>query len=67
MTPAPLPVASPVPNRPTRGRPKKPRTSVVNVRLPDHIYDLYIKTASRNADDVRTIMRNVLTYYAPRV
>lgn len=48
------------------GRPKKPKTSVVNVRIPDHIYDAYCKTSIRTDIDVRTIMRQVLTFYAPK-
>lgn len=51
------------------GRPKgstKPHTSVVNVRIPDHIYDAYCKAAIRTDIDVRKIMRQILTFYAPK-
>lgn len=48
------------------GRPKKPGTAVVSVRIPERIYDAYIKTALRHDIDVRTIMRQVLTFYAPK-
>lgn len=51
------------------GRPKgstKRHTSVVNVRIPDHIYDAYCKASLRTDIDVRAIMRQVLTFYAPK-
>jgi hypothetical protein len=48
------------------GRPKKAQTSVVNVRIPDNIYDAYCKASVRTDIDVRTIMRQVLTFYAPK-
>lgn len=59
--PAALAVARP------RGRPRKAATEVVNVRIPVHVYEAYIKTAFRVDEDVRTIMRNILTYYAPKI
>lgn len=52
--------------RPKGGRPRKPQTSVVNVRIPDHIYDAYCKASLRTDIDVRSIMRQVLTFYAPK-
>lgn len=51
------------------GRPRgstKPHTSVVNVRIPDYIYDAYCKASLRTDIDVRAIMRQVLTFYAPK-
>lgn len=39
---------------------------VVNVRLPVEVYEAYIKAGYRIGEDVRAIMRRVLTYYAPR-
>lgn len=53
-------------NRRKGGRPKKVQTSVVNVRIPNHIYDAYCKASLLNDIDVRTIMRQVLTFYAPK-
>lgn len=54
------------PDRQKGGRPKKSQTLVVNVRLPEHVYDAYCKTALRCDIDVRTIMRQVLMFYAPK-
>lgn len=65
MIPALQPVTVPL-EKPKGGRPKKPQTAVVSVRIPDHIYDAYCKTALRTDIDVRTIMRQVLTFYAPK-
>lgn len=66
MTPD-ISVASTLAPRSKGGRPRKAKTSVVSVRIPDHIYDSYIKTALRTDIDVRTILRQVLTFYAPKV
>jgi hypothetical protein len=67
MMPEPQPAPSATsPVRSKGGRPKKRHTSVVNVRIPDHIYDAYCKTSHRTDIDVRTIMRQVLTFYAPK-
>lgn len=59
-------VPAPAPARPKGGRPRKSKTSVIGVRIPDHIYDAYCKTSLRTEIDVRTIMRQILTFYAPK-
>jgi hypothetical protein len=48
------------------GRPRKAQTAVISVRIADHVYDAYCKTSLRTDIDVRTIMRQVLTFYAPK-
>lgn len=48
------------------GRPGDPNTLVISVRLPEHVYDAYIKTARRHDVDVRTVMRRILTVHAPK-
>lgn len=48
------------------GRPRKAHTLVINVRVPDHVYDAYCRAALRVDEDVREVMRTVLTYYAPK-
>lgn len=48
------------------GRPRKRNTLVVSVRLPDDVYDAYCRGAIRSEEEVRTIIRRVLTQYAPK-
>jgi hypothetical protein len=48
-----------------RGRPRLNRTLVVNVRLTIATYDAYCRCAVQSGQDVRTILRHVLTLHAP--
>ena len=50
----------------TRGRPHTPPTIVVSVRLPAEIYDGYCRCARRAKLPVRAVLRQILTFYAPR-
>lgn len=53
--------ASDIPKKNPGGRPRKEGTIVVNVRMPLSAYDRYCQVAIESDQEVRTILRQVLT------
>lgn len=52
--------------KPKRGRPRRPETSVVVVRIRADVYDAYCRKALALDQPVRDLVRRAVTLHAPR-
>ena len=50
-----------------RGRPRSADTIVTSVRVPVPVYDRYCRQSNASGQDIRALMRWVLTTYAPPI